>query len=427
MATGRRRGRGHATRWLVLASGLLALAGCAGGRPPFTAPGEPALPLDAYVTTQLDTTGRVEPVVRVTAPYRSLIFRRDGERYAADLRVQVTAIRDGRQAGGGVNTVSVHADTYQETRSVVTLVVEVPVLVRGEGAVRFDVEALVPRTSRTWRRQLDFSPRAAALMPASILAVEVTPPADADGTHVLTAADDSVTVAVRLRATGAPEWPAGGARVALSLTPAGSDAIRRRELPLAPGQAAADTTLRQSWSVASLPFGRASLEVALEARDGTQVERLPFGPTITLLVLRVPLDDDHAWRQHVSWLDGLVPASTVDSLRTLPAAERAAAWAATWERIATQTAEPARAAEVTHLRRIADADARFGGFGRGALTDRGRALIRYGEPERVEQTLDDLSRTGIWEVWHYPSRRLRLIFYDANAINDFRLVEVRQD
>jgi GWxTD domain-containing protein len=212
-----------------------------------------------------------------------------------------------------------------------------------------------------------------------------------------------------------------------TLTGAGREQPERLSLPLGPAWATSDTTLRHRWSTASLPFGRTELEVVLEAREADEVERLPFGPRCELLVLRVPAADDRAWRQHVGWLDGLLPAAEIDSLRQLPEDRRPAAWATAWGRIAARSADESTPAQTAHLRRIAAADDRYGQFGRGALSDRGRAYIRYGEAERVEQTLDDLSRTGVWEVWHYPSRGLRLIFYDANAINDFRLVEVRQD
>jgi GWxTD domain-containing protein len=146
-----------------------------------------------------------------------------------------------------------------------------------------------------------------------------------------------------------------------------------------------------------------------------------------VLVLRVPYGNDRAWRQHVGWLDGLLSAGAADSLRAVPAGGRAAAWTAAWTRIAAAATEEPELAATAHLRRVAEADDRFGQFGRGALSDRGRAFVRYGEPESIEQALDDLSRVGVWETWHYPSRNLLLVFYDANAINDFRLVEVRQD
>jgi GWxTD domain-containing protein len=418
-----RRRRALAAAWLLVGG----LAGCAGNGSRFTPPGETRFALEAYVSTRVDTTGAVAPVVRVEAPYRSLVFQREASGFVADLRVQVTAWRDDRQVGGGVASSRAQAVDAPASRGAGVLAVEVPLVVRGDGPVRLDVAAQVPRTTRRWLRRLEFSPRAAALMPVAILGVVVTPAADAAGDHLVTGADDAVELAVRLRATGTGAWPAGGVRLITTLAGGGREQPQTLGLPLAPSQAAADTTVRQSWPAASLPFGRTTLEVGLEASEGAQVERLPFGPTIAVLVLRVPFADDRAWRQHVGWLDGLLSSAAADSLRDLPAGARAPAWTAAWRQIGAAAGEAPAAAATAHLRRVAEADDRYGQFGRGALSDRGRAYIRYGEPDRVEQSVDDLSRTGIWEVWHYPSRRLRLIFYDANAINDFRLVEVRQD
>jgi len=405
----------------------LAVAGCYGGGPGFVPRDTAHLPLDAFVTVRVDTTGATVPVVRVEAPYLSLVFRRDGEAYVASLRAQVTVWDDGRQMGGGVASADVRVGNYAATRSTQRLCVEVPLVLRGTGRVQLDVESLVPGTSRVWRHHLELSPNAVAIMPVIIRDVDVHPAAGADGGHTVTAGDDTVTIGVHLRATGVTAWPTGGVRVTTILTGAGREQPDRVSLPLSPACAAADTTVHLVWSAASLPFGRTEVEVVLEAREADQLERLPFGPRRELLVLRVPLADDHAWRQHVGWLDGLVSAAAIDSLRQLPDDRRRDAWDATWTEIAASSGEEPALAETAHLRRVAEADDRYGQFGRGALSDRGRAHIRYGEPERVEQTIDDLSRTGVWEVWHYPSRNLRLVFYDANAINDFRLVEVRQD
>lgn len=404
---------------------LLALAGCFGGAGYVPREVNPTSP-DAYVAARADSAGRLVPVVRVEAPYRSLIFVRDGESYVAELRVQVTAWREGQQAGGGVGNGRVRVTGYPATRTQERLFVEVPLLVRGEGTVQLDVESVVPRSARRWQHQLELSPRAVAMMPVAILAVAVQPAAGSDGSHVVTAGDDSVTVAVQLHESGSA-WPSAGVRVILSLSGAGREQPQRLALPVAPLPADADATVAHGWAAAQFPFGRTSLLVELEAREGDQVERLPYGPRRELLVLRVPLDDDRAWRQHVGWLDGLLPAAALDSLRELTADRRPAAWDAVWTQVGAETGNEPLLAQTSHLRRVADADDRFGQFGRGALSDRGRALIRYGEPQSIEQTLDDLSRTGVWEVWLYPDRNLRLIFYDANAINDFRLVEVRQD
>ncbi len=321
------------------------------------------------------------PAVRVEAPYSSLVFRRDGGDFVADLRVQVTAWRDGQQAGGGVADGRARVTSYAATRSPERLLVEVPLVVRGTRNVQLEVESLVPRTSRSWRQHLELSPRAVMMMPVVILGVDVRPAAGADGVHVVTAGDDTVTVDVRLRAAGGMAWPAGGVCLKTTLRGAGRERPQQLSLRLDPLRVAADTTVHQSWPARSLPFGRTELDLMLEAVQADQVERLPFGPRHELLVLYVPVADDHVWRQHVGWLDGLLTAAEIDSLRRRPGAERPAAWAAAWARIAAQTSE----------------EPQVGGNGAPASRRRSRRAIRAVRPRRAQRSragLHPLRRTG---------------------------------
>ena len=76
---------------------------------------------------------------------------------------------------------------------------------------------------------------------------------------------------------------------------------------------------------------------------------------------------------------------------------------------------------IEHLLRIVDADARYGGFGRGALSDRGRVFIRWGEPDRVETARDARLPGASWEIWIYEDEQRRFHFHDAHGMGDFRL------
>ena len=58
---------------------------------------------------------------------------------------------------------------------------------------------------------------------------------------------------------------------------------------------------------------------------------------------------------------------------------------------------------------------------RGAESDRGRTLIRWGEPTQIEAFADARAAGASWEVWDYPERDLRLFFFDAHGSGDFRL------
>jgi GWxTD domain-containing protein len=108
-------------------------------------------------------------------------------------------------------------------------------------------------------------------------------------------------------------------------------------------------------------------------------------------------------------------------LRDLPAAARGAAWDELWAELGRQQQASAAEARRQHLRRIVTADDRFGGDRRGALTDRGRVYVRWGEPAEVEQAADPLVPGAVWEVWTYPEAGLRFVFHDAHGLGDFRL------
>ena len=85
-----------------------------------------------------------------------------------------------------------------------------------------------------------------------------------------------------------------------------------------------------------------------------------------------------------------------------------------------------REAQRIHLLRIVGADRRYGRFGRGSLSDRGRVFIRYGEPDRVEQIDDASVRESRWEIWYYSQLGLRFSFLDQHGMSDFQLHETQR-
>ncbi len=405
--------------------GAVVLVGCAGSGPGLGESGDSHLPLQAFVATRLDSAGHAEAQVRVETTHRALVFTRGDAGFHSELVVLVTARRGDDQVGGGVGQTTVDVMSYEATRSSDAVIVDVPLVVRGGDDVVLAVTASVRQTQRRWQRRLAFSPHALAAMPLAVQHVRMSPPAGAAGTHVVTADDDTVRLAVGLRRTSEP-WPQSGVRLVATLTASGLTEPRSVVRDIAPPAAARDSVATDlEFPATQLPFGRVSIELSLDLlRDGHR-QSLPYGRPLALEVLRVPVDDDHAWRRHVGWLKGLLPDAVQDSLRALPAAQRQAAWTAAWQRIAASRSEDPQTAALDHLRRIVTADERFGQFGRGALSDRGRAIIRYGEPGHVERYLDNLSGTGVWEIWEYPDLGLRLLFFDAHGMGDFQLSDVQ--
>ena len=164
------------------------------------------------------------------------------------------------------------------------------------------------------------------------------------------------------------------------------------------------------------------LSLRLESGDAAAPERLDLDPPRPFVNLAVRWRDDAQWRQHVAWLEGTVPSEPRAELLRLPAESGARRGRRSGRRWRPPRAVPAAELERAHLLRIVAADARFGGLGRGALTDRGRIWVRCGEPDSVEERGADLAYEGRWEIWYYHARHLVFTFYDAHGLGDFRLV-----
>jgi len=182
-------------------------------------------------------------------------------------------------------------------------------------------------------------------------------------------------------------------------------------------RASGDTLVERFTVTASeMPFGALVFTALVMAEDGASLE---LTPGRDLVNLALPWGDEAAWRRHVTWLEMIVDADRRRVLAGTSAAGRPAAWRAVWE----ERPPEARPDESEHLLRIVEADRRFGRFGRGALSDRGRILVYHGEPERVETLTMDAAYPGTWQIWYYGGRGLLFRFYDAYGLGDFRLYD----
>jgi len=412
---------------LGLALLLSAVAGCGPGPTPALSGDEDRHPLQAWVTVTQDADGRTRPSVRVTVPYSSLVFQRDDDGFRSIVEVMAVARRGRDQVGGGVAIGEARAESFPASQARTPLAVTVPLTYRGEDPITLDVTARVRDSARAWHRRLAYSPRALAAMPIWISRVTVDLPPAARGGYLVDAAIDTVHLAATLRRLReAPPWPLGGLDLVAEISGAATNAPRRRAITVPPRAATADSSrVSLAWPVDHLPFGRCRLQILLVAGQADQQWHWPHEPALELVNLQPLLSHDRDWRHHVNWLDGWLPAAARDSLRALPVGERAGAWAALWRRVAAETGRTPAAAEHEHLWRIVTADDRFGGFGRGALSDRGRVLIRYGEPARVEVFADERAPGAMFEIWSHPPVGLRFVFYDAHGLGDFRLQQIQ--
>jgi GWxTD domain-containing protein len=199
-----------------------------------------------------------------------------------------------------------------------------------------------------------------------------------------------------------------------------------QRIPLAEEQLRGDSlAVHMAWSSREIYFGHCTLGLRLEVALAAGSERLSLDPPRQFTNLQVPFWNDQEWKRHVAWLEGIAGRARRQELAALPVPQRESAWRAVFAAAAAAAGVPPAALEARHLLRIVEADARFGGFGRGALSDRGRIYIRYGPPDRIQHFGDEMAREGRWEVWYYLQLGEQFTFYDPQGMGDYQLYETR--
>ena len=370
--------------------------------------------LEATVAAHFAADGGTTAVVHVSLPYRLLVFKRDGERYASRLRVSVVAKAGGERVGGGFAQVEVVTADYADTRTDerIRCAVDVPLSVQSE--LELEVRATIAGTSRTWERDLRFDPGAVGDVPYHFTGFHWNLVAGEEG-YMVGADTDTLSAVLTLAAH--PLRDEGSARADLQVlvrNPQDQERILHEERLT---RASADTlVVRVRVPVSRMPFGPLVLTARVTADDGAALELTPGRDFVNLAV---PFGDEAAWRRHVGWLETIVDADGRRVLAGTSPAGRPAAWRRIWD----QRPVEASPTETEHLLRIVTADRRFGRFGRGALSDQGRVLIHHGEPDRVETVEMDASYPGTWQIWYYRALGLLFRFYDAYGLGDFRLYD----
>ena len=326
-------------------------------------------PLETALATRYDAEGRPVVTVTIAQPHRALVFTRDAEGgFDCELRVTVIVRRDGHQVAGGVHSERVRVADAGATRAETRLSCTVPVTLDADRPVKLDIRAEVVGTSRWWRRELEYAPGGGGAIPWYFTTFAWNLDDGAAGLS-LEQRVDSLRVEVGLgRRPG--DGDVAAARFLASVRDAQGAERILAERDLSADQHADSLLIRFSAATAVFPFGLQTLTIRLQDGHGA---RLDLSPDHELVNLGVPFGDDEAWRRHVGWLEDVVPdKGDRRVLAELPVSRRAEAWRDLWE----ARGPDRQPDESEHLGRIVEADRRFGRFGRGALSDRGRILIR---------------------------------------------------
>lgn len=122
----------------------------------------------------------------------------------------------------------------------------------------------------------------------------------------------------------------------------------------------------------------------------------------------------------------IADGSEVDPMRGLTPELQMQRWEAFWRR-RDPTPETARNEyQIEFFRRLRHASQHFLGFGPGWRSDMGRAYIRYGPPDQIEQRQATGTQPGL-EIWYYNQPYRRLVFGDREGFGRFSLLNPTVD
>jgi GWxTD domain-containing protein len=128
--------------------------------------------------------------------------------------------------------------------------------------------------------------------------------------------------------------------------------------------------------------------------------------------------------QTLELLSYIADDSDLRRLREAPSGSRMEEWERFWRERSPAQSDAAGAEYEEFLRRVAFALDRFGRFGPGWKTDRGRIYIRYGPPDE-EIDRDGATLGTRLKIWYYYSKGIVFIFEDTVGAGRYHLMETR--
>jgi GWxTD domain-containing protein len=127
------------------------------------------------------------------------------------------------------------------------------------------------------------------------------------------------------------------------------------------------------------------------------------------------------FEQMLEALAYIAESSEVDAMRNRTPDEQATMWDAFWRRRDPTPETQRNEYQIEFFRRMRYADQHYLGFGPGWRSDMGRAYIRYGPPDQVEQRQASATTPAL-EIWYYNQPYRRLVFGDREGFGRFTLM-----
>jgi GWxTD domain-containing protein len=175
-----------------------------------------------------------------------------------------------------------------------------------------------------------------------------------------------------------------------------------------------ETSVFMQIPIDALAFGKNQLRVTLPGAEGIEIEVSNLG---------LDLGDAESWSANLRQIEILAAGEEMRSLREAPASQRRESWESFWSRRDPDPSTPENERLDLHYHRVAHARSHLrDGFRDGALSDRGRIWILYGEPDSIESASPGFESSSAYEVWTYRERGLVYYFRDTDGFGSFRLV-----
>ena len=164
---------------------------------------------------------------------------------------------------------------------------------------------------------------------------------------------------------------------------------------------------------AQLSIGRYQMRLAVR---GTNMAVTPFLVAFSDHYAVAKIEDI------VSLLRYFAPPDSLRALLEAPPEQRGAMWQRFWRNTDPNPATPENEAMDEYLRRVQISNERFRDESiPGWLTERGEVFINLGEPTDVRENRGDATGRGRQILWSYQDYRLTLLFYDDTGFGRLRL------
>lgn len=360
--------------------------------------------------------------VEVGIPYRELMFRLEGDSYAASFDL-IVVLRDGdRQVTGDLWNVRLETERYADTRGAARSYRRGVVLPAPPGRLRAEVTVSEPRSGHEGllAQEVEIPDLASEPIvvgkiwfgrcrPDSIAGETPVPPEPLLARRFGAGAGE---VCAWTSLYAAPASPGDSAQVQWRVQPQRGEPVPsdRAAFEIAPG----GTTLRLPVPIDRLWLGSYDLEIAARAGSRSAKRTISFEMDESTVSLGKNPE------QSIALVRYIATGEEIAQLESASSEDRERVWEEFWKKRDPDPTTPENEFKAEFFRRVQHANEQFGGTGPGWRTDRGMIYIQYGPPDHVESHPHNIDGPP-YEVWIYNELRRRFVFVDYDGFGRYEL------